>query len=286
MSAYLVARRGASGLGVDGWRETGERRKQAGVMANPSLLLVEEGALVLDALEVGLGRRFGGDYGILSHRSPVSALATLQDLAERSEDVALLIAGQHMQEMSGIEFLTAAHQLHPGAKRVLLIERNYRATSPAVEAISQGKIDYHLTKPWFNERSLYLAVSEMLADWAKAEDPGLAVFRVVGPSGVSACTTSGSSSGGRVCQLGITPRSRKRGAVYCAMSASTARDCPWSCGTTDMCSSIRQRPKFSRRWARIRCSVWSRAILRSLGQARPALRQRWPPPRKDWTRSC
>jgi thioredoxin reductase (NADPH) len=75
--------------------------------------------------------------------------------------VALVLAAQRMTEMSGVEFLAAAHELHPAAKRVLLVERgDYSAAHPAVRAMTAGQIDYHLFVPWQPaERWLYPPLS-------------------------------------------------------------------------------------------------------------------------------
>ena len=71
--------------------------------------------------------------------------------------------------MSGVEFLVAAHELHPAARRVLLVARgDYRAAHPAVRAMTVGQIDYHLFTPWQPaERWLYPQISDFLADWSK-----------------------------------------------------------------------------------------------------------------------
>ena len=60
-----------------------------------------------------------------------------------------MFAGQQMTEMAGVEFLVAAHGLHPAAKRVLRLERgDDTAANPAVRAMTLGQIDYHLFTPW------------------------------------------------------------------------------------------------------------------------------------------
>jgi thioredoxin reductase (NADPH) len=43
-----------------------------------------------------------------------------------------------------------------------------------------GRIDYHLTKPWVTEMTLYPGMSEILADWASARAASFEWFRVVG----------------------------------------------------------------------------------------------------------
>ena len=49
--------------------------------------------------------------------------------------MALLIVDHQTSEMPGLDFLARAHDLHPSAKRVLLVERDYSVRSPVVQAI-------------------------------------------------------------------------------------------------------------------------------------------------------
>jgi thioredoxin reductase (NADPH) len=132
------------------------------------LLVVDEDQAVLEALSGDLGRRFEVDYRILAESSPARAVAVLERLAAESQPVALVFAGQQLTGTSGVEFLVAAHALHPAAKRILRLERgDYTAANPAVRAMTLGEIDYHLFTPWLPaERWLYPPVSDFLADWS------------------------------------------------------------------------------------------------------------------------
>src|SRR5947207_11922804 len=150
-------------------------------MEKPVLFLIVHEGSVLEALTSDLGRRFGGDFRILSERSPAAGMEALAQLAARPAPVALLIADQRMPEMTGLEFLAHAHALHPAAKRILLMERDYTATNPIVPAMVLGQIDYHLVRPWVPELGLYPPVSEFLASWAASQEPGFEMFRIVGP---------------------------------------------------------------------------------------------------------
>jgi thioredoxin reductase (NADPH) len=117
-------------------------------MGLPILLVVDEDQAVLEALSGDLGRRFGVDHQILAESSPTRALTLLQQLAAASQQVALVFAGQQLTGTSGVEFLVAAHRLHPAAKRILRLERgDYSAANPAVQAMTLGQIDYHLFTP-------------------------------------------------------------------------------------------------------------------------------------------
>jgi thioredoxin reductase (NADPH) len=149
-------------------------------MGEPILFVVDDDSAALQALAGDLARRFG-DCRIVAERSTSAGLAALTELAARSEEVAVLLADQRMPEMSGIDFLARAYELHPMAKRVLLVDRDYTDASPVVRAMTLGQIDYHLTKPWLPEGDLYPAIGKLLADWTKSREPASAFFRIVGP---------------------------------------------------------------------------------------------------------
>ena len=117
-------------------------------MSRPILFLVDDRPEVLEALAADLGRRFGGDHRILAEHGPAAALESLGELARAGEEVALVVAGQAMAAMPGVQLLLRARDLHPGAKRVLLVGRRaWTPANPAVRAMTLGQIDYHLFTP-------------------------------------------------------------------------------------------------------------------------------------------
>jgi thioredoxin reductase (NADPH) len=149
-------------------------------MSRPVLFALDDDAGVVRAHRGDLSRRFSRDFRVLGESSAAAGLATLRQLAGHGEPVALLIVDHHMTEMPGLEFLARAHELHPSAKRVLLVERDYSVRSPVVQAMTLGQADYHLSKPWMLEQDLYLAVSEFLAEWARDQDAGFDLFHIIG----------------------------------------------------------------------------------------------------------
>ncbi|HET6752361.1 MAG TPA: NAD(P)-binding protein [Jiangellaceae bacterium] len=153
------------------------------MMGPPILFLVNDQRPVLDSLSDDLARRLGGEYRILSERSPAAALANLKRLADQSEEIALVIAAQRMDERPGLDVLVQAHELHPTAKRILLIgRRDWSATNPAVQAMALGQIDSYLFEPWLPlERWLYLPISQVLADWVPSQAPMFEGIRIIGP---------------------------------------------------------------------------------------------------------
>ena len=149
-------------------------------MSRPVLFVIDDDAGVVHALRDDLGRRFGEDFRVIGESSAAAGLAVLRRLADEQEPVALLIVDHDLSEMSGVGFLACAHRLHPLARRVLLVERDYSARSPVVQAMTLGEADYHITKPWLLEQDLYREISEFLADWAKDQEAGFELFHVVG----------------------------------------------------------------------------------------------------------
>jgi thioredoxin reductase (NADPH) len=144
------------------------------------LFVLDDDAGVTRALRDDLTRRFGGDFRVIGETSAAAGLATLRGLADSGGLVALLIVDHDMGELPGVDFLARAHEMHPLAKRVLLVERDYSARSPVVQAMTLGQADYHLTKPWMLEQVLYREISDFLAEWAKDHQAGFELFHVIG----------------------------------------------------------------------------------------------------------
>jgi len=151
-------------------------------LPRPVFLVIAENGEVREGLSADLRRRFAADYRVLGAVSPTTALTMLTDLAHASEEVTLLIADERLTGMSAVDFFARAHELHPAAKRVLLVGRgDWSSTHPAISALALGQIDYHLYNPWRPlERILYAAISEFLAAWEKSREPTAVVFRIVG----------------------------------------------------------------------------------------------------------
>jgi thioredoxin reductase (NADPH) len=149
-------------------------------MPRPVLFVIDDDAGVVHALRDDLSRRFGEDFRVIGESSAAAGLAVLRQLAGEQAPVALLIVDHDLSEMSGVGFLALAHDMHPLAKRVLLVERDYSARSPVVQAMTLGQADYHITKPWMLEQDLYREISEFLAEWAKDHQAGFELFRVIG----------------------------------------------------------------------------------------------------------
>jgi thioredoxin reductase (NADPH) len=138
------------------------------------LFVLDDDPTSLDVLLADLARRFGNDFTVRGGTSPETALCTLEQMAATNETVALLLVHE-----DAIDFLAHAHRLHPQAKRVLLVDRNYSAASAAVSAITLGDADYHIVRPWFDDEMMYRAMSEYLSAWTREREPNFELFRIV-----------------------------------------------------------------------------------------------------------
>ena len=109
--------------------------------SRPVVFIVDDDVGVVRAMSDDLNRRFSQDFRVVGETSPATGLAMLRGLADAHEAVALLIADNDMVEMPGVDFFGHAHEVHPLAKRVLLVERDYTARSPLVDAMTLGQAD-------------------------------------------------------------------------------------------------------------------------------------------------
>jgi thioredoxin reductase (NADPH) len=150
-------------------------------MPGPVLFVVDHDESSLRVLLADLTRRFGDDFTVKGNNSPEAALGALHEMASANEPVALMLV-----DGSSSAFLARAHELHPRAKRVLLVDRDYSSTSPAVQAMALGHADYHIVRPWADDEMLYGAMSEYLSSWTKEQDvPNFELFRIVAEEGDS-----------------------------------------------------------------------------------------------------
>ena len=85
-----------------------------------------------------------------------------------------MIASQRMSSMSGIDFLVRAHELHPLARRALLIRVADAGAIPVMEqAFTLNRLDTYLTKPWEPaDEWLYPTLADLLREWVRASEAG------------------------------------------------------------------------------------------------------------------
>ncbi|HEX6500474.1 MAG TPA: FAD-dependent oxidoreductase [Micromonosporaceae bacterium] len=144
----------------------------------PVVFVVDHQPSSLQVLLTDLSRRFGNDFAVHGETSPQAAVAALERMAAAHQAVALVLA-----EDSAVDLLDRAHELHPRAKRVLLVDRDYSSTSPAVQAIALGHADYHIVRPWADDEMVNGPMTEYLSSWVSEQEPNFEMFRVVAADG-------------------------------------------------------------------------------------------------------
>src|SRR5580704_93384 len=148
-------------------------------MPKPVLMTVDDDPEVLRAVERDLRRQYGNRYRVVAADSGAAAIAAVEQLKLRNDVVALFLVDQRMPRMNGVEFLEAALEFYPDAKRALLTA--YADTDAAIRAISSVKIDHYLMKPWDPpEERLYGVVDDLLDDWQAGFRPPFEGIRIVG----------------------------------------------------------------------------------------------------------
>jgi thioredoxin reductase (NADPH) len=148
-------------------------------MVNPTILSVDDDPSVSRAVARDLRRQYGDRYRVVRSSSGQDALGALREIKLRGEQVAVMLADYRMPEMNGIQFLEAAMDLFPLARRVLLTA--YADTGAAIDAINVVDLDHYLLKPWDPpEEKLYPVLDTLLDSWLSTPDPAANLTRVVG----------------------------------------------------------------------------------------------------------
>src|SRR5256885_14747800 len=149
------------------------------IMAKPVIWTVDDDPDVLRAVGRYLRGQYGNRYGVMAADSGAGALESVKQLKLRNDPVALFLVDQRMPRMSGVEFLEAALEFYPEAKRALLTA--YADTDAAIRAINNVHIDHYLMKPWDPpEERLYGIVDDLLDDWQASYHPTFEGVRVIG----------------------------------------------------------------------------------------------------------
>ncbi len=148
-------------------------------VARPVLLTVDDDPSVSRSVARDLRRQYGENYRILRADSGAEALDVIKELVLRGEPVATILADYRMPQMNGVEFLEAAMDLVPQARRVLLTA--YADTSAAIAAINVVDVDHYLLKPWEPpEEKLYPVIDELLEVWQREGRPAEHKIKILG----------------------------------------------------------------------------------------------------------
>jgi thioredoxin reductase (NADPH) len=149
----------------------------------PLILAVDEDPEALERITSEL-QRYARDYKVICGPSTQAALSQLESLRDRDAAVAVVLAARGTQELKGEELLERVHELHPHAKRALLIPWGGWADEETADAIRNamalGHIDYYALKPWaMPDEIFHRLVSEFLQEWRRQNAPGRRELTVV-----------------------------------------------------------------------------------------------------------
>jgi thioredoxin reductase (NADPH) len=148
-------------------------------MELPVILAIDDEPAVLSAIARDLRRQYSNRFRILRAESGDAALEMVRELKRRGDDVALFLADQRMAGLTGVEFLAAAAEYYPEARRALLTA--YADTDVAIHAINEIRLDYYLLKPWDPpEERLYPILDDLLDDWLAGHQSPFQGLRVFG----------------------------------------------------------------------------------------------------------
>ncbi|MGB2709930.1 MAG: FAD-dependent oxidoreductase [Conexibacter sp.] len=140
-------------------------------MSLPVLLVIDGDLDALRDVEAQLVRRYGHDYRVESASDPEEALRALAELADAGVEVALVLAAESLSGVIGGGLLERARQLHPHAKRGLMVPWGALADPPTAEAIldsiALGRIDYYVPMPAGSpDEVFHHTISAFLLEWA------------------------------------------------------------------------------------------------------------------------
>jgi len=140
-------------------------------MSLPVLLAVDESRDALGVVKSQLSQRYAHDYRVLCLGDSGEAARKLTELAGAGEEVALVLAGMQPSTAGRGGLLEHVRELHPHAKRALLVPVNVWADKPTADAIRAaiafGRADYYVVRPaGLPDEVFHEAVTSFLLEWA------------------------------------------------------------------------------------------------------------------------
>ena len=117
-------------------------------MSLPVLLVIDRDLAALGEVTAQLVQRYAHDYRVESASTREDALRELAELADAGAELALVLAAECVND-GGV--LDRARELHPHAKRGLMVARDALADPETAEAmldsIALGRIHYYVPMP-------------------------------------------------------------------------------------------------------------------------------------------
>ncbi|GAA4990526.1 thioredoxin reductase (NADPH) [Nonomuraea thailandensis] len=148
-------------------------------MDKPVIVTVDDDPGVSRAVARDLRRRYGQEYRIVRAETARDGIDAVREMRLRGDEVAAILADYRMPQMNGVQFLEAAMDMYPYARRVLLTA--YADTDAAIQAINVVDLDHYLLKPWDPpEEKFYPVIDGQLDAWLRTDRVERSELRVVG----------------------------------------------------------------------------------------------------------
>ncbi len=148
-------------------------------MRKPVILLVDDDASVLEALEAALAPVFGEIARIESFTEPPAVLAELPRWEAEDRRLAVAVVDQKMPGMTGVELLARFKHRPPTRDMRSILLTGYAGLDSALAAKNDVRVDRYLEKPWDSGQiaeSLRYLLARFFAD---SETETFFVFREV-----------------------------------------------------------------------------------------------------------
>lgn len=161
---------------------TDDEEQHAQGCARPNILIVDRPdrlAIVADEVR----DRYDSAYAVHAADSPRVALSLLRDLADRGDEVALVLAAHDLPETTCTAILIGTQELHPIARRGLLVSGGEERSNPEylTEAAALGHMDHFVTRPRRRaDERFHRAVTAFLDDWWRQRGEGVDLVQVIG----------------------------------------------------------------------------------------------------------
>jgi thioredoxin reductase (NADPH) len=143
-------------------------------MSLPVLLVTDDDRDALRDVADQLSRRYDADYEVQTAADHDSAVRRLRELAEHGADLVLVLVAESLAGASEGGVLEQARELHPRAKRALMVGSYAFADPPTaqaiLDAIGLGRIDYYVPRPAGAPDEMFQhTISSFLLEWASEQ---------------------------------------------------------------------------------------------------------------------
>ncbi|MEV4064114.1 FAD-dependent oxidoreductase [Nonomuraea dietziae] len=148
-------------------------------MDKPVIVTVDDDPGVSRAVARDLRKKYGQQYRIVRAETAEQGIEAVREMRLRGDEVAAILADYRMPQMNGVQFLEAAMDMYPFARRVLLTA--YADTDAAIQAINVVDLDHYLLKPWDPpEEKFYPVIDGQLDAWQRSDRQIRPELQVVG----------------------------------------------------------------------------------------------------------